>query len=98
MFLVQFVRRDGKPNEEYYYHSKQSAVDHLNLFYNDDSKIYQYIKLFRVNKAQNILIKSIEFCCWFEAANIGGFFENYIDLIEIYTKSWYNQWDNMKGR
>ena len=28
MFIVRFVRKDGKPDEEYYYHTLQKAEAH----------------------------------------------------------------------
>lgn len=40
MFLTKFVRKDGKPDEEYYYHSASEATDHLSLFLDDDSNLY----------------------------------------------------------
>ncbi len=37
MYLVRFVRRDRKPNEEHFYNNRQDASHHLNLFQYDDS-------------------------------------------------------------
>ena len=37
MFIVRFVRKDGKPDEEYYYHTLQEAEAHKKLFDDDDS-------------------------------------------------------------
>ena len=37
--MVRFVRKDGKPDEEYYYQSRKDAEYHFHLFDNDDSVI-----------------------------------------------------------
>ena len=44
-FIVRFVRADGGPDEEYYYHTEKEATDHFNLFQNDDSNLYTRIKI-----------------------------------------------------
>ena len=38
LWIVRFVRKDGKPDEEYYYRSLAEAEHHKNLFLNDDSR------------------------------------------------------------
>lgn len=43
MYMVRFVRKDGKPDEEYYYQSRKDAEYHFHLFDNDDSVIYKEI-------------------------------------------------------
>jgi hypothetical protein len=45
MFVVRFVRKDGLPNEEYYYHFAQDAIRHFLLFENDDSNLYDEVCL-----------------------------------------------------
>lgn len=44
-WLVRFVRKDGKPVEEYYYNTKEEAEYHRNLFQNDDSGLYEKIEI-----------------------------------------------------
>ena len=44
-YIVQFVRRDGQPNEEYIYYNRNEAEKHLHLFQNDDSGLYTKIRL-----------------------------------------------------
>ena len=44
-YIVRFIRKDGKPVEEYFYHSYRDAVSHLNLFENDDSGLYKRIEI-----------------------------------------------------
>ena len=41
IFVVRFVRKDGKPDEEYYYQALDPAVSHFKLFDNDDSGLYK---------------------------------------------------------
>ena len=43
MYMVRFVRRDGKPDEEYYYQSFEEAENHFHLFDNDNSGLYKMI-------------------------------------------------------
>ena len=40
-WIVRFVRKDGKPDEEYYYHTQAEAEYHRNLFQDDDSGLYE---------------------------------------------------------
>lgn len=47
MYIVRFVRKDGQPNEDYYYHCMQDAFDHFSLFENDISNLYDEICLVR---------------------------------------------------
>jgi hypothetical protein len=44
-WIVRFVRKDGKPDEEYFYHSLADAEHHRDLFLNDDSGLYEKIEL-----------------------------------------------------
>ena len=48
MYIVRFVRKDGQPNEEYYYHSARDAIEHFRLFENDDSCLYEEICLVHI--------------------------------------------------
>lgn len=45
MYVVRFIRKDGLPDEIYYYHKKEDAEYHLHLFDNDDSELYKEILL-----------------------------------------------------
>lgn len=47
MWVVTFVRKDGAPDEEYYYHSKEDAEAHKALFTDDDSDLYERIVVTR---------------------------------------------------
>ena len=44
-WIVRFIRRDGKPDEEYYYPSLAKAEEHRNLFLDDDSGLYERIEI-----------------------------------------------------
>ena len=45
LWIVRFVRKDGKPDEEYYYRSLAEAEYHKNLFLDDDSGLYERIEI-----------------------------------------------------
>ncbi len=45
MYVVRFVRKDGQPDEEYYYNCLKDAQFHFNLFKDDDSGLYKNISL-----------------------------------------------------
>ena len=45
MFIVRFVRKDGTPDEEYYYHTLQAAETHNQLIDDDDSDLYERIEI-----------------------------------------------------
>lgn len=45
LWIVRFVRKDGKPDEEYYYRSLAEAEHHKNLFLNDDSGLHERIEI-----------------------------------------------------
>ena len=45
LWIVRFVRKDGKPDEEYFYHSQNEAEYHRDLFQNDDSGLYKKIEV-----------------------------------------------------
>ena len=51
MYAVKFIRKDGQPDEVYYYHKKEDAEYHLHLFDNDDSGLYSNIVLMGVRIA-----------------------------------------------
>ena len=44
-WIVRFVRKDGKPDEEYYYNTQAEAEYHRNLFQDDDSGLYEKIEV-----------------------------------------------------
>ena len=50
-FVIRFVRRDKKADEEYFYHTYEDAEHHLNLFRDDDSDLYDRIELVDENDA-----------------------------------------------
>ena len=59
MFITKFIKSDEKPDENYYYHSKKEAVDHLKLFFNDDSKLYEKIQV--INDETDEIIMTLPF-------------------------------------
>lgn len=45
MYITRFVRRDPRPNEEYYYPTIEEARYHLEQFRGDDSELYKRIEI-----------------------------------------------------
>ena len=45
--MVKFIRKDGKPDEDYFYHSLADAAHHRDLFLDDDSGLYERIEITR---------------------------------------------------
>ena len=60
MFVVRFVRRDRQPAEEYYYNTIEEARWHLNMFREDDSRLYERVVLIDMNHSE-VPIDVIEF-------------------------------------
>ena len=58
LWIVRFVRKDGKPDEEYYYHSLAEAEYHRNLFLNDDSGLYKNIEIVCKNSKEVTMIST----------------------------------------
>ena len=52
LWIVKFVRKDGKPDEEYYYHFLAKAEYHRDLFLNDDSGLYEKIEIINENSKE----------------------------------------------
>lgn len=44
-WIVRFVCKNGKPAEEYYYNTRAEAEYHRSLFRDDDSGLYERIKV-----------------------------------------------------
>ena len=58
MFITRFTKTDGFL-EDYYYHSKNDAIHHLDLFENDDSNLYISIAVF--DDTTGTVIKELSF-------------------------------------
>ena len=56
IFIVRFVRRDRKPNENYCYNTLEEATQHFNLFKDDDSNLYKEICIMRVQESKTEII------------------------------------------
>ncbi len=54
MFIVRFVRKDNKQDEEYYYSKLEDAKYHFSLFATDDSGLYRRIELIDDDKGEII--------------------------------------------
>lgn len=53
MDIVRFIRKDNKPNEDYYYHEEIQAKKHFESFKDDNSGLYSRIELLREFKSGN---------------------------------------------
>ena len=49
-YIVKFIRKDGKPDEEYYYMKIEDALYHYHLFENDTSNMYKDILLVTIQQ------------------------------------------------
>lgn len=61
LFVVRFVRRDLKPEEEYYYSSIEAAEEHFGLFLNDDSELYSKIEIVQQTSESEKVLKEIKY-------------------------------------
>ena len=62
MYIVRFVRVDGKQLEEYFYNEPLGAIQHLQMFAKDDSNLYQKIQLlFLENQENEIIVTELQF-------------------------------------
>ena len=43
MYTTRFIHKDGQKDEEYWYHTEEEAIAHMELFRNDDSNLYKKI-------------------------------------------------------
>lgn len=50
MYVVRFVRKDRRPDEEYFYLDEKDAQYHFQCFENDDSELYIRVE---IEKQQN---------------------------------------------
>ena len=48
-YITRFIRRDGKPDEEYYFNTYEEARDHADSFTADDADLYEGIELARMD-------------------------------------------------
>lgn len=55
MYIVKFVRNDCMPDEMYYYHSKEDANYHMNMFRDDDSGLYTKIEVIKEGVSEEVI-------------------------------------------
>ena len=60
-YIVSFVRADGQPDENYVYWQKEDAVNHMNLFVDDDSGLYKCIELLLWDNNKASVLHKIRF-------------------------------------
>lgn len=59
-YIVRFIRRDGKTDEQSFYHSYNDAVSHLELFRDDESELLKRVEIIDV-LALRLLYVVLEF-------------------------------------
>ena len=53
-FMTRFICKYGKNREEYYYHSKKEAENHLNMFIGDDSGLYSSVEVIDLKTMERV--------------------------------------------
>ena len=56
-YVVRFIRKDGKPVEEFFYHTFEAAFSHLLLFKDDDSDLYIRIEIIDLSAERIVSIQ-----------------------------------------
>ena len=56
-YIVRFIRKDGKPVEEFFYHTYEEAFVHLALFRDDDSDLYIRIEIIDLSAERTVSIQ-----------------------------------------
>ena len=59
MFVVRFIRKDGMPNEEFYYQKIEDALYHFSLFEKDDSQLYSLVDVVHIVQRQEQQIAKV---------------------------------------
>ena len=59
MFLTKFVRKDGKPDEDYFYNTAEEALHHASLFVEDESNLYK--KIVASDERKNTVLQLLVF-------------------------------------
>ena len=58
-FVTHFVRKDESPCEDYYYQTVFEAIDHMKLFEDDDSDLYDSIQV--IDDQTGKILREIKF-------------------------------------
>lgn len=61
MYIVRFIRKDRKPNEEYYYLEEEDSRYHFLLFTDDNSGLYNEIQLISSNGVESQIVDILVF-------------------------------------
>ena len=56
MTVVRFVRKDGEPDEEYYYLDVAEARFHYSLYADDENSPYKSAKLYNFETGEELLV------------------------------------------
>ncbi len=56
-YIVRFIRKDGKPVEEFFSHTFEAAISHFLLFKDDDSDLYIRIEIIDLFSERTVSIQ-----------------------------------------
>ena len=59
VFFVRFVRRDGKPDEEYFYRAAEDAQRHFDMFADDDSGLYKKVEIVNLSAPSKAMLSRL---------------------------------------
>lgn len=60
-YIVQCVRRDGQPNEEYIYQNRSEAESHFDLFRHANQQLYIKVYLLSWVGDDTTILKELQF-------------------------------------
>lgn len=60
-FEVRFIMADGGPDEVYEYPFDENAVEHFEMFRNDDSGLYERVQLISVLDGYEMIVDEVIF-------------------------------------
>ena len=61
IFLDRFVRKGGKPDEDYLYRVLSDAIKHFELFFGDNSDMHKMILLFEWEGKKTKILDKCQF-------------------------------------
>jgi len=60
-FEVCFIMADGGPDEVYEYPCAENAIEHFEMFRNDDSGLYERVQLISILNGSEIIVDEVIF-------------------------------------
>lgn len=59
VFFVRFVRQDGKPDEEHFYHAAEDVQRHFDMFSDGNSGLYEKIEIVNLSAPSKAMLSRI---------------------------------------